>query len=112
MKNSAPFFTAMALFFAIVSYVLLYLYTHWSFYVMWLVAWGAATFFLYTVDKTQAILGNWRIPEQVLHLFALVGGVFGGWLGMFVLWHKVRKPAFWVILLVSTVIQVVVSQWF
>jgi uncharacterized membrane protein YsdA (DUF1294 family) len=112
MKNSAQFFTVVALFLALVSYVLLYLYTELSFYLIWLIAWGGATFFLYGVDKTQAILGNWRIPEQVLHLFVLAGGVIGGGLGMILLWHKIRKPVFWLVLFVSTVIQGVLAQWF
>jgi uncharacterized membrane protein YsdA (DUF1294 family) len=112
MKNSAQFFTAVALFLVVVSYVLLYFNTRLSPYVIWLIAWGGATFFLYGIDKTQAILGNWRIPEQILHLFVLAGGVIGGWVGMILLWHKIRKSVFWLILLVSTVIQGVVSQWF
>jgi uncharacterized membrane protein YsdA (DUF1294 family) len=111
MKNSAPFFTAVALFLVVGLHVLLYLNTSLSLYVIWLVAWGGATFFLYGVDKTQAILGNWRIPEQILHLFFLAGGVIGGGLGMLLLWHKIRKPVFWLVLFISTVIQGVLSQW-
>ena len=71
---------------------------------------GVATFILYGIDKAQAkaFQGNAknRVPENLLHLLALVGGYIGGWAGMFIFWHKVRKPVFWVVLTVSTVLHV------
>lgn len=112
MKNSALFFIILAGILGIGLYVLLYLFTNLSFYLMWLLALGAATFFLFGVDKLQAILGNWRIPEKVLLLLILAGGAVGGWLGMIVFWHKIRKPLFGLVLIVSTVIQLAVSRWF
>lgn len=112
MKNSAPFFTVFAILVAVVLYVLLYLYTSLTFYLMWLLAFGVATFFLFGIDKLQAVMGNWRIPEWVLLLFMLAGGVIGGWLGMILFWHKIRKPVFGLVLIFSTISQFVVSRWF
>jgi uncharacterized membrane protein YsdA (DUF1294 family) len=51
------------------------------------------------------------VPEIVLHGLALLGGFPGGWLGRAVFRHKTRKPAFIVVLIVSTVVHVAVIYW-
>lgn len=112
MKNSASLFTVLALILAAILFVLLLVYTELTVFLMWLIAWGGATFFLFGIDKMQAKLGNWRIPEQVLLIFILVGGVVGGLLGMIVFWHKIRKPVFWLVIVISSIIQLAVSRWF
>jgi uncharacterized membrane protein YsdA (DUF1294 family) len=65
-------------------------------------------FVLYGIDKGQARLlqekARNRVPENLLHLMALLGGFIGGWAGMLVFRHKIRKPIFWVVLTISTVL--------
>jgi uncharacterized membrane protein YsdA (DUF1294 family) len=80
-------------------------------YAVWLVAWGIATFVTYGLDKTLARLGWWRVPEILLHILSVVGGFAGGWLGMFVFWHKVRKTSFWIVLLASTAVHGAIVYW-
>jgi uncharacterized membrane protein YsdA (DUF1294 family) len=80
-------------------------------YSVWLVAWGIATFVTYGMDKLLARLGWWRVPEILLHVLAVVGGFAGGWLGMLIFWHKVRKTSFWVVLFVSTLIHGAAVYW-
>jgi uncharacterized membrane protein YsdA (DUF1294 family) len=75
--------------------------SNWAF--VWWLAWGVTTFLFYGYDKMQARRGGWRVPENVLHLLALIGGWAGGWLGMFLFRHKIRKPQFYVVLAVATV---------
>ncbi len=70
----------------------------------WLVAAGVVTFFCYGIDKARSKGKGQRIPEWTLHGLALAGGVFGGWLGMFLFRHKTQKPIFRLILLVATVL--------
>lgn len=55
------------------------------------------TFFLFGIDKAKAKLNKWRIPENILILFCLLGGAFGGIGGMLIFNHKTRKPKFYVL---------------
>jgi uncharacterized membrane protein YsdA (DUF1294 family) len=74
-----------------------------------IIAVSTATFVLYGIDKVQAVKyqqkAKNRVPELLLHLLTLLGGFVGGWLGMFVFWHKVRKPVFWAVLIIATGLQ-------
>lgn len=45
-------------------------------------------------DKRQAIKHKQRVPEQDLFLLALVGGVGGIYLGMYLFRHKTKKVKF------------------
>lgn len=51
-------------------------------------------FFAMGLDKSYAKRGKWRIPENTLFLFVLIGGSVGGILGMFLFRHKTRKLLF------------------
>jgi uncharacterized membrane protein YsdA (DUF1294 family) len=46
------------------------------------------------IDKRRARAGLRRIPERSLFMTAIVGGVFGIWIGMYTFRHKTRKRAF------------------
>ena len=50
---------------------------------------------LYLVDKLKALGRRWRISEITLLLPAVVGGAFGGLLGMLIFKHKTRTAKFW-----------------
>ena len=52
---------------------------------------------LFAYDKRAAIGHRRRIPERLLHLLELLGGVFATLLLMFVLRHKNRKFSFYVL---------------
>lgn len=52
-----------------------------------------AAFAAYGIDKYKAIHRRWRISEQNLLLFALIGP-FGAMLGMFWFNHKINKLKF------------------
>ncbi|MBN8236894.1 DUF1294 domain-containing protein [Halobacillus kuroshimensis] len=51
-------------------------------------------FILMGVDKKRAREQKWRIPEKQLWLAALLGGAFGGVLGMKVFRHKTKHKSF------------------
>ncbi len=78
----------------------------------WIAAWSTMTFVLYAIDKAAAKGGKdekgssrrARVDEAALHLFALLGGFVGGWIGRHGLRHKTNKPVFGVVLVVSTVL--------
>ena len=90
----------------------LLLLTKLNWYIDWLIGWSIAAFLLYGIDKAQAKLGGWRVPEILLHLVVLIGGFIGGWLGMFVFRHKTQKPIFKVVLAIATVIGIVLFYFF
>ena len=48
------------------------------------------TLFTYLIDKLKAKAGAWRIPEKVLLGLSLLGGAFGGIIGMYLFHHKTR----------------------
>lgn len=53
-----------------------------------------ATFFLYWRDKYAAQQGQWRTPENTLHLLGLLGGWPGAWWAQQILRHKSSKASF------------------
>jgi uncharacterized membrane protein YsdA (DUF1294 family) len=49
---------------------------------------------LYGLDKKAALKHERRVPEQTLHLLALVGGWPGAWLAQKAFRHKTSKSSF------------------
>jgi uncharacterized membrane protein YsdA (DUF1294 family) len=76
--------------------------TGWYIYLIWLFVVSVITFLLYGYDKAQSKMGGRRVPEIVLHGFALLGGFPGGWAGRSVFRHKTKKGIFLFVLTVST----------
>lgn len=52
------------------------------------------SFGIFAYDKHQATTRGWRIPENQLHLTALLGGWVGGITAISILRHKSKKQAF------------------
>lgn len=67
-----------------------WLAAHWAVCALWVVFASCIDFALMGLDKRKARRDEWRIPEKVLWLFALVGGAPGGTLGMRCFRHKTR----------------------
>ena len=55
---------------------------------------NVVTFFAYAFDKNAAQTGQWRTPENTLHLYALLGGWPAAWLAQQTLRHKSGKSSF------------------
>jgi uncharacterized membrane protein YsdA (DUF1294 family) len=62
--------------------------------IIYLIAINLITFFIMWLDKRKAKKGRWRIPENTLLLFVLLGGGIGGIVGMYVFHHKTQKAKF------------------
>ena len=62
--------------------------------IIYLIAINLITFFIMWLDKRKAKKGRWRIPENTLLLFVLLGGGIGGIAGMYVFHHKTNKAKF------------------
>lgn len=55
---------------------------------------STAAFIAYALDKSKAQRGEWRTPENTLHLLALAGGWPGALLAQQLMRHKSSKPSF------------------
>ncbi|HET9506049.1 MAG TPA: DUF1294 domain-containing protein [Hymenobacter sp.] len=62
-------------------------------------------FCLFALDKRRARRGQRRISEKTLHLATLPGAALGAWAAILLLHHKNRKPAFWGVTLLLTLVQ-------
>ncbi len=84
----------------------------WRYYWFWLAAANLITFILYGIDKSRSKRkGSRRISEITFHIFALLGGFIGGWLGMSLFRHKTRHMSFICILVLSTIIHLLLWYW-
>ena len=94
----------VALFALLVLGFLAYQWLMWDLYWIWLAVVNVVTFAFFRYDKRQAqISGATRVPEVVLLVLLLAGGVLGGVAGMLMRpRHKTHKPLFWIMLLGAT----------
>lgn len=64
------------------------------------------TFALYADDKSRAKKGQWRVPENTLHLCELMGGWIGGFVAQQILRHKSSKVSYQVVFWVIAVLHI------
>ncbi len=62
--------------------------------IIYVIAINLFTFFMMWLDKRKAKKGKWRIPENTLLIFVLLGGGIGGIVGMYTFRHKTQKMKF------------------
>ncbi len=60
-------------------------------------------------DKRKAIKHQWRVPERVLFLFAILGGSIGSNVGMYVFRHKTKHWYFVLGMPAILIIQIVIG---
>jgi uncharacterized membrane protein YsdA (DUF1294 family) len=69
----------------------------------WPVTLNVFTFFLYWFDKRQSIKNGIRIPNMIMYILAITGGIIGTLMGMYCFRHKTKKIIYilnmWVILI-------------
>ncbi len=88
-------------------FLLLRFQLEWQWYWGWWTALSVVTTAAYGFDKLQSRRENaQRVPEMVLHLLALGGGVAGGWVGRGVFRHKTRHAIFTVVLIAATLLHI------
>lgn len=65
-------------------------------------------FLCFGIDKYKAIRRKWRISESFLLSLSVLGGAFGGLIGMILFRHKIRKPMFLVVVPLSAAFYIAV----
>lgn len=64
-------------------------------------------FILMGADKLFAIFHKHRIKEATLLSLSLLGGSLGGFFGMLIFHHKIRKHYFLIVFLISTITHII-----
>lgn len=64
--------------------------------IIYLIVINLMAFLSMFIDKKKAKWGSWRIPENTLFLYAILGGTIGSIAGMYTFRHKTKKPKFYV----------------
>ena len=62
--------------------------------VIYLIIINLLGFFAMGIDKWKAKRGSWRIPEDTLFMFTILGGGIGTTAGIYVFRHKTTKKKF------------------
>ena len=79
---------------------------------LYLVCINLAAFALMGVDKRRARRRQWRVPEKLLFLTALLGGSAGAWAGLYSFHHKTRHWYFVVGMPVILLVQLLLIRFF
>lgn len=70
------------------------------------------TFLLYWRDKVKANRDEWRIAEQTLHGFSLLGGWPGALMAQRLLHHKSRKRSFQLVFIATVILNLALVSWY
>lgn len=62
--------------------------------IIYLVIINILGFLVMGLDKRRAVKGKWRIPENTLLMFTILGGGIGTIAGIYVFRHKTQKAKF------------------
>lgn len=63
--------------------------------ILWyLVSINIFTFFLFIIDKIYALKNRPRVTEITLYFLSLAGGIFGAFIAMIAVKHKLKKSGF------------------
>ncbi|HWR26173.1 MAG TPA: DUF1294 domain-containing protein [Methanosarcina sp.] len=74
------------------------------------IAFNAASFAIYGLDKFKASRGKWRISEMSLLIVSFFGPI-GAWLGMQRFRHKTQKAKFKILVPVFLGIHIFLALW-
>ncbi len=82
--------------------------------IIYLVIINLLSFFMMWLDKRKAKKGKWRIPENTLLLFVILGGGIGGIAGMYTFHHKTQKAKFVIgfpVILICEILLIILLLW-
>lgn len=83
----------------------------WAVTLVYLVM-SAVSFVIYASDKAAAPAGGRRVPENTLHLLALLGGWPGALIAQRLLSHKTRKAGFQTLFWITVALNLAALAWY
>ena len=75
--------------------------------IIYLIAVNIIGFLAMGLDKWKAKRGSWRIPENTLFMFTILGGGIGTIAGIYVFRHKTQKKKFTIGMPVIFILEVI-----
>lgn len=72
---------------------------------------SAVTLLVYALDKSASRRRRWRIPENLLHLLALLGGWPGALVAQRLFRHKTQKTSFLAVFWLTVAANCAVMAW-
>lgn len=66
----------------------------------------------FSIDKSQSKNNKRRVPEKVLHILELMGGVFGIIVSMYLIHHKSSKWQYYIITYIILLAWILAFQYF
>lgn len=96
MNKNSPYFTSLIvwLIFSLVSFILIFLNFSIPFLYNYYISLNIGTFLIFGLDKYLARQNKHRVPEKILLLTIILGGLVGAILGMNFFHHKISKSKF------------------
>jgi Predicted membrane protein len=76
------------------------------------IIWNIVTFFLYGVDKFNAMNNRWRIPNKSLLLCAFFFGGIGAFFGMRIFRHKTKTKEFVILVPIGAIVSLLLGYYF
>ena len=67
---------------------------------------------VFSIDKAQAKNNKRRVPEKVLHILELIGGVFGIIITMYLIHHKSSKWQYYIVTYIILLAWIFAYQYF
>lgn len=80
--------------------------------VIYLIAINLIGFLAMGIDKLKAKRASWRIPENTLFMFTILGGGIGTIAGMYTFRHKTKKLKFTIGMPVLFILEIVIIIYF
>jgi uncharacterized membrane protein YsdA (DUF1294 family) len=77
-------------------------------YLILVIVMSVVCFTAYGLDKRRAVNGKRRVPENTLHILALLGGWPGALLGQWQFRHKTQKMSFLIVFWLVVVLHVAI----
>lgn len=81
-------------------------------FLLYLIIINIVSILVFAIDKVQAQNQKWRVPEKVLHLLEILGGVFGIIVTMYIIHHKSSKWQYYIITYIVLIAWILSLQYF
>jgi uncharacterized membrane protein YsdA (DUF1294 family) len=107
LKQPKTVFFCITMGTSLLLFLLLWLLLRLEWFWAWWSSASLVTFCTYGYDKAQSKIDGQRVPEIILHVMAMSGGVAGAWAGRGLFRHKTRHRGITIVLILATILHLV-----